>query len=88
MLDLPFPETIFLLFRFSPSGQDSGQSQVVLLSQSASDFLIGSEEDETARADEGHPRYAASKQTGERGESNMCFLKKDIFAAFVKFEVQ
>lgn len=40
----------------------------VPLQQSAADLLVGSQEDETTHADEGHPRYAARKQPAEKEE--------------------
>lgn len=54
-----------------PSAYCAEQSQTAatddaLLQQSATDLLVGSEEDETAQTDEGHPRDAACKQTGEK----------------------
>lgn len=47
-----------------------------LLQQSAANLLIGSQEDETAQADEGHPWYAACKQTAEKDRFKFLFLQK------------
>lgn len=48
-----------------------------LLQQSAANLLIGSQEDETAQADEGHPWYAACKQTAEKDRFKFLFLQKN-----------
>lgn len=46
----------------------------VLLHQGAADLLIGSQEDEAAHTDEGHPRYAARKQTADKEEKGQHML--------------
>ena len=57
-----------------PPGDEGATSSFHLNSgdrseQSATELLIGSQEDEPAHADEGHPRHGARKQTeGEEEE--------------------
>lgn len=46
-------------------GRSVGRSHA-LGQQSAADFLVGSQENETARADEGHPRDAAREQPADK----------------------